>query len=136
MLKNNLQIAAIQFDIKWESKLENLKVIEEKISQITEVDIILLPEMFTTGFSMNTKNLAEKMDGPSVKWMKSHAENTNKYLVGSLIIKEKNHFFNRLVVAHPNGEIKYYDKKHLFSFAHEHENYSPGKQELILTIIL
>ena len=130
-----ISITTIQTDLHWENKVANYELFSKAIDQASEKsNLIVLPEMFTTGFSMNTKNLAEKMDGPSVKWMKSHAENTNKYLAGSLIIKEKNHFFNRLVVAYPSGEIKYYDKKHLFSFAHEHENYTPGKQELILTI--
>ncbi len=130
-----LSITTIQADLHWEDKKANFDLFSEAINKASEKSkIILLPEMFTTGFSMNTKNLAEEMDGPTVQWMKSQAKNIDKYIVGSIIIKENNHWFNRLIVASPDQEIKYYDKNHLFSYASEHKNYSPGQKELIITI--
>ena len=130
-----ISITTIQADLRWENKKANYELFSKAIQEASEKSsLIVLPEMFTTGFSMNTENLAEEMDGFSVKWLKEKAKNINKHLAGSLIIKEKNIFFNRLIVAYPNGEIKHYDKKHLFSYANENENYSPGEQELIITI--
>ncbi len=128
-------ITTIQADLHWENKEANYELFAEAIQRASEKSsIIVLPEMFTTGFSMSTENLSEVMDGPSVNWMKAKAEDTEKYLVGSLIIKENNRFFNRLIVASPSGEINYYNKKHLFSYANENQHYSPGNKELILNI--
>ena len=90
--------------------------------------------MFTTGFSMQVKLLAEPMDGTSVNWMIEQAKKNNIHLAGSLIIRETDEFFNRLIVASPEGQIQHYDKKHLFSYADENLNYSPGKQELIIAV--
>tara|TARA_B100001778_G_scaffold155213_1_gene127547 strand:+ start:514 stop:1293 length:780 start_codon:yes stop_codon:yes gene_type:complete len=126
VLKNNLQIAAIQFDIKWESKLENLKVIEEKINQITEVDIILLPEMFTTGFTMQAKKFSEDMDGKTVNRMKLWAKKLNSAIGGSIIISEGSSVFNRFVFVTPDESIFFYDKRHTFTLAGENKYYTKG----------
>jgi predicted amidohydrolase len=83
---------------------------------------------------MRTKHLAETMDGYSVNWMIEQAKKNKINIAGSLVIKESDEFFNRLIVASPEGQIQYYDKKHLFSYADENLNYSPGKQELIIPI--
>ena len=131
----DISITTIQTDLHWENKEVNCELFSKAIQQASEKSsIIILPEMFTTGFSMNTKNMAEEMDGPSVKWMKAKAKNIQKHIVGSLIIKENHNYFNRLIVACPDGVIQHYDKKHLFSYANENQHYSPGDQELILNI--
>jgi predicted amidohydrolase len=128
-------LTTIQSSLSWEDKEVNYQLFSNAFKNISNnSSILILPEMFTTGFSMNTRKLGESMDGPSVNWMRVKAQESNIYVAGSLIIKENNTFFNRLVVASPIGEIKYYDKKHLFSYADEHINYSPGKRELIITI--
>ena len=130
-----ISITTIQADLHWENKEANYKLFSKAIQQASaKSSLIVLPEMFTTGFSMSTEIQAEEMDGPSVNWMKVKAKDIEKYLVGSLIIKENNHFFNRLIVAYPNGEIQHYDKKHLFTYANENQHYSPGNQELILNM--
>ena len=88
MLNNNLQIAAIQFDIKWESKQENLKIIEKNLEKISNTDIVLLPEMFTTGFTMQAKKFSENMKGETIQWMKLWSKKLDSAIGGSIIISE------------------------------------------------
>ena len=126
MLKNNLQIAAIQFDIKWESKHENLDIIEKQLDKISETDIILLPEMFTTGFTMQAKKFSENMDGKTVNWMKSWAKKLNSAIGGSIIISEASKVYNRFVFVTPKEEILFYDKRHTFTLANENKYYTKG----------
>ena len=131
----DFSITTVQSDLYWEDKKANFKLFDEAIQKTSEKSrLIILPEMFTTGFSMNTKDLAEEMNGHSIHWMIKQSEITKKHIVGSLIIKDNGCFFNRLVVASPNGEISFYDKKHLFSYANEDKNYTPGNKELIVSI--
>ena len=128
-------ITTIQADKFWENKLANHALFTKAIQNASDTsNLLILPEMYTTGFSMRTKHLAETMDGYSVNWMIEQAKKNKINIAGSLIIKESDEFFNRLIVASPKGQIQYYDKKHLFSYADEHLNYSPGKQELIINI--
>lgn len=128
-------ITTIQADIFWENKEANHAMFAKAIRNASDTSsLLILPEMYTTGFSMQTKHLAETMDGSSVNWMIEQAKKNKINIAGSLIIKESDKFFNRLIVASPEGETQYYDKKHLFSYADEHLNYSPGKQELIVSI--
>ena len=101
--------------------------------EIQQVDLIIFPEMFTTGFSMNQKKIAEKPDGETVFWMQQHAKTLNTCIIGSIAVNENNHFYNRLYVIKPN-EIKYCDKRYLFSMALEDENYSKGNKNLIFEI--
>lgn len=133
--KNDLRISMIQSDIYWENIEANLSTFEEKIWQIKgETDLIVLPEMFTTGFSMNVKSLAEPMNSKTLRWMKQQAAQTKAAVVGSYIIREKNAFFNRLFCVHPNGTFQYYDKRHLFGLAGENQDYSSGNVRIILDI--
>ena len=99
-----------------------------------ESKIVILPEMFSTAFSMSPEALAETMDGNSVKWMLNEAKASNKLIVGSLIIKDNNSYYNRLIVAQPNGKLQHYNKRHLFRYANEHLNYEGGKDQLIVDI--
>ena len=134
-ISNNLTVTLIQSDIKWEDKLKNLENFQEKISSIQEnTDLIILPEMFSTGFSMIPNNLAETMTGDSVKWMIQMAKLKNANICGSLIIKENDNFYNRLIVVSPNGDITHYDKKHLFTYSGEDKHYTPGDKRVIVDI--
>lgn len=128
----NLKITIIQPDIIWENPQANLDKYSQWIENIEESDIIILPEMFTTGFSMKPESLKESMEGSSVQWMKNIAADKNAAVVGSLIIEENNQIFNRALWVFPDGKIQTYDKRHLFSMGQEHLHYSPGKEKEII----
>lgn len=128
-----LSVTIIQSDLHWQNIDKNLAMFSQKIDEVTAAtDVILLPEMFTTGFSMESEKLAETMDGKGVNWMRQTANTTNAAIVGSLIIKENNHYYNRLIWANPTGEIYHYDKRHLFRMADEHQHFTAGNQRLII----
>jgi predicted amidohydrolase len=129
---NTLKVSLLQVSLVWENPLENRKKFTRIINAIpTDSDLIVLPEMFTTGFSMKPELLAEKMEGPSVNWMKETAKDQNAVITGSLIIAEKGSFFNRLIWMRPDGTYSWYDKRHLFSLAGEQNHYTAGKEKLI-----
>ncbi len=127
-----LNITLIQPDIIWEKPLENLAKYSKMLSTVQSTDVIVLPEMFTTGFSMAPEKLCENMNGPSVLWMKKRAREKNASVVGSLIINENENIYNRAVWVFPDGNIQFYDKRHLFSMGEEHLHYSPGNKKLIV----
>ena len=121
--------------ITTENKASNLAMFEKKIRSIQEnTEIVVLPEMFSTGFSMNPQSLAETMDGESVKWMKKVAADNNIILTGSVIIEEGGHFFNRLIWMLPNGQHGHYDKRHRFAYAGEDDKYTAGTKRLIASV--
>jgi omega-amidase len=127
-----MNITLIQSNLFWENIDNNLKMFEEKIIGIKNTDLIILPEMFSTGFSMNVEFLAEPMEGKTVKWMLKMANKMNCVIAGSIIIKEENLNYNRFIWADPNGSIQYYDKKHLFTMANEDQSFSPGNKKIII----
>jgi predicted amidohydrolase len=128
----NLSVTTIQTNLHWENADANRAMLEEKISSIPlPTDVIILPEMFSTGFSMNAEALAEPMNFHTFKWMKNMAAKTKALVIGSLIIKENEKYFNRLIWMEPDGDFKTYDKRHLFRMAHEEKVYSPGEQRLV-----
>lgn len=128
-----MRVALIQTDLIWEDAAQNRKNIEAKIHTIaSDIDLIVLPEMFSTGFSMHPQMLAESMAGESIQWLQYLAKAKNAAITGSLIINENNKFYNRLVFVFPSGEIQYYDKRHLFSLAGEDELYSAGAKKLLI----
>jgi predicted amidohydrolase len=127
-----ISVSIIQSDIIWEDRLSNLENYQNKINQIESTDLIVLPEMFTTGFSMNPKDISETMSGETIQWMKTNASKMNSVICGSIIIEEEDKYFNRFIWVNPDGSIHHYDKKHLFSFAGENENYTPGSKKLII----
>jgi omega-amidase len=132
---SSLTITIIQTDLHWENKAANLAMFSEKINGIKEkTEIIILPEMFSTGFSMQSKTLAETMDGETVAWMKKTATEKKAIITGSIIAQENGKYFNRLIWILPNGEFGYYDKRHLFAFAEEDKFYSPGDKRLIASV--
>ena len=127
-----LNIAIVQSDLVWENSENNRKNFDKKIKEIpAEIDLIIIPEMFTTGFTMNTKKVAETMDGITIAWMLQKAKEKDALVMGSIIIKENNKFYNRLIVTFPSGKLKYYDKRHLFSFAGEDKLFTAGNKKLI-----
>jgi len=129
----NLNVSIIQSELHWENVHQNLEMFAQKIDEISKpTDIIVLPEMFNTGFSMDSERLAETMDGVSVNWMKNQAKKTGAAIAGSLIIREGENYFNRLIWTVPNGEIQTYDKRHLFRMAEEHNHFSVGEKRLIV----
>jgi len=136
---STLTITIVQTQLSWENKPENLRAFSEKINGIgTKTEIVILPEMFSTGFSMNPEAFAETMDGITIEWMKKTASQKKIILTGSIIIKEDKEsitqYFNRLVWMLPNGEHGYYDKRHLFAYAGEDEKYSAGNKRLIASV--
>lgn len=129
----NLNTAIIQADLAWENIEKNLNLFSEKIDLIKEdVDLIVLPEMFSTGFSMNAENLAEPPQGPAFKWMQEIARKRNVAVTGSLIVKENNNYYNRLYFVFPDTTFKTYDKRHTFTLAREDQTYTAGNERLII----
>jgi omega-amidase len=127
-----LKIVAIQTDLFWEDKTANLANLEEKLASInTSPDLIILPEMFNTGFSMDTKQLAEPMNFTTFKWMKQMAAKHEAVIIGSYIVNENGQNYNRLIWIEPNGDFDTYDKRHLFRMGGENEHYSAGKKRII-----
>lgn len=130
-----LTITTIQSNLLWEEKSANLYMLEQKISDITEkTEIMILPEMFSTGFSMQPERLAETMDGETMQWMKKVSRENGIILTGSIIIEEEDRYFNRLIWMLPNGQYGQYDKRHLFAYAEEDKHYSPGSKRLIASV--
>ncbi len=130
-----ITISIIQTNLHWENKAANLRMLEDKIKNREEpTEIVVLPEMFTTGFSMNPTAFAETMDGETVGWMKRIAAEEKIIMTGSVIIKEEDKYFNRLIWMLPNGQYGHYDKRHLFGFAKEDEHYNAGTKRLIAQV--
>ncbi len=131
-MQNNLHISCIQTELFWEDVEQNLKHFEILFNQLSKsTELVILPEMFTTGFSMKTEKLAEKMDGRSFAWLQEQASKINKIIIGSIIIKDQGAYFNRLFVIFTDGNYEYYDKRHLFRMGNEHKHYSAGNKRLV-----
>jgi predicted amidohydrolase len=139
-LNEKLKITIIQSKLHWENAEANRAMFSGKIQNIEgETDLIILPEMFTTGFSMNAEKLAEPNDGETLQWMIQEAQKNNCAIMGSVIISDppaseagENNYYNRLFFVFPDGNFKKYDKKHTFTLAKENETYSAGTERLIV----
>jgi omega-amidase len=131
---STLSVTLIQTNLHWEDVSKNLAMLGDKIRSIEKTEIVVLPEMFSTGFSMKPETMAETMDGPTVSWMKNIAQEKKIIITGSIIIEEEGNYFNRLIWMLPNGQYGYYDKRHLFAYAGEHEHYTPGSRRLIAQV--
>ncbi|HJR99918.1 MAG TPA: amidohydrolase [Flavobacterium sp.] len=128
-----MKIALIQSSLVWENPKSNRVYFEQKINGINEsVNLIVLPEMFSTGFTMNPSVVAETMQGETVLWVQSLAKAKKTAITGSLVIEESGNFYNRMLFVFPSGEIQHYDKKHLFTLAGEDKVYTAGNQKLIV----
>ena len=127
---SSLTVSLIQTDLHWEDKQANLEMFAQKIAAIKDnTMLILLPEMFSTGFSLQPQRLAETMEGTTVEWMKKNAAAKKAIIAGSLIIEDSGNYYNRLIWTLPNGQLGYYDKRHRFAFAGEDEQYTAGTKE-------
>ncbi len=132
----DLKVTLIQTALHWENADANRTLFDRHLSGIApcSTDLILLPEMFNTGFTMNAASNAEEMDGPTVTWMRRKAAEKKCVIAGSLIIKEKGNYFNRLVWMLPDGNPGIYDKRHLFRMANEHHTYTAGNSRLVVNL--
>ncbi len=132
-MKNELKVAGIQADLAWENPKENITFFEEKINTLNkDIDLIVLPEMFTSGFTMQPENVAEPMNGFSVSWMQKMAQKHQIAICGSLVITENDKFYNRFVFVHPNKELETYNKRHSFTLAGENNVYTSGVERIII----
>ncbi len=132
-MQEEVKVALVQTDLVWENPEQNRINLENKIKSISEsVDIVMLPEMFTSGFTMKPKKVAESMDGATVLWMQNLASSSGVAITGSIVIKGNNNHYNRLLFVEPNGKIWHYDKRHLFTLAGEDKVYASGKSKVII----
>lgn len=128
----DLKITTLQTTLHWEDPVKNIELLSEQLQQVKDTDIIILPEMFTTGFTMKPELLAEEPGGTGFQWMQKTAALKNAVVVGSISVKEQGHYYNRLYWVRPDGSFLAYDKRHLFSMGKEHEHYTSGNQKLII----
>ena len=132
---STLTITTIQTILHWEDKEANLLMLEKKINALGgETEIVVLPEMFNTGFSMNPEKLAETMEGDTVAWMKRVSAENKIILTGSIIIQDNDLYYNRLIWMMPHGEYGYYDKRHRFAYAGEDKHFAAGEKRLIASV--
>lgn len=132
-MNTSLNIALIQSHIAWENPIQNRAVFEQKIRSISkDVELIILPEMFTTGFTMNAKHLGETMDGVTVSWLQKLAREQNCAIAGSVIIQDSGYYYNRFLFVAPDSTVQKYDKHQLFTLAREEEVFTAGLEEVII----
>lgn len=133
MQQDILHIALFQIDLAWEDPSANLIKIDQLLQGVSKnTDIVFLPEMFSTGFSMKATELAEPMDGKTMQWMKKRSGEYNIALCGSLILEENGYYFNRFVFVEPGGKVHHYDKRHLFMMGDEEKYFQKGERRLIV----
>jgi omega-amidase len=131
----NLRITIIQTSLHWQDADANRQMFSEKLAATQPAtDLIVLPEMFTTGFSMEAERLAEETDGPTLDWMRQEAARYKAALTGSVMVKEDGKYYNRLYWVRPDGTYEQYDKRHLFRMAKEHHTYTAGKEKLFIEL--
>ena len=127
----NLSVALVQTSLVWQDRQGNYEHFEALLEQARGADLVILPEMFTTGFSMDSERLAEPENGPTYAWLKAQAKRIDAVVTGSVIIQAADGSHrNRLLWARPDGEILHYDKRHLFRMAGEHKHYTPGERQV------
>lgn len=129
---SQLHFTMVQASLVWEDAKANHAHFDQLLSDIEQTDVIVLPEMFSTGFSMNPESLAENESGVSVSWMQELAKRSNAAVTGSLIIREDSKYYNRLFWVLPSGDFTTYDKRHLFSLAGEEKHYAAGNERVLI----
>ena len=132
IMEKQLQVSYIQYDITWETPEKNKAYIDTLILDNIKTDLLILPEMFTTGFSMNPAAMAETMNGETVLWMQHLARKIDALVLGSIIIIDEGNYYNRLLACFPDGRLRYYNKKHLFGKDFEQKEYTAGQKLLII----
>ncbi|WP_422106967.1 amidohydrolase [Winogradskyella sp.] len=130
-MSKTLTVAIIQTELIWENPEANRKNIEQKVHTIKGADLIVLPEMFTSGFTMNATSVAETMNGETIHWLKQLAKEKQMAITGSLVVTENKHYYNRLVFVEPSGQVTSYDKRHTFTLAGEHKVYKAGEKKVV-----
>ncbi|WP_299984447.1 amidohydrolase [uncultured Pontibacter sp.] len=131
----DLRVTIIQTSLHWQDAAANRAMFSEKLAAVAPAtDLIVLPEMFTTGFSMDAAGLAEDAEGPTLQWMKEEAARYNAVITGSVIVQEGEQYFNRLYWVRPDGTYQHYNKRHLFRMAKEHHTYTPGQEKLLVEL--
>jgi len=132
-MQEKLKVVMIQTHLHWENAVANRSHFEALIAKVPKkTNLIVLPEMFTTGFSMNASNLAEAMQGNTINWMRQIAQDKKAAICGSIIIEENNHYFNRFLFVKPDGSLTFYDKRHTFNMAGEGEVFECGKEQVVV----
>lgn len=132
---HDLRITLVQTDLVWEDAAVNRNLIGKLLAPLRgHTDLIILPEMFTTGFTLAGERLAETMSGPTVQWLNGLAAELTSSICGSIIIREHSQLFNRFLCALPSGEMRWYDKRHLFRYANENSVYTAGKEKLVIDL--
>lgn len=129
-----MKATIIQTHLHWENREKNIAHFDGLINTINETNLIVLPEMFTTGFTMDPAKNAEPWDGETLQWLKEKAKQKNAVVTGSVAVEENGKYFNRLFWAQPNGDVKTYDKRHLFRMAKEDQHYTAGNKKMITQI--
>ncbi|MBP6977102.1 MAG: nitrilase family protein [Bacteroidales bacterium] len=130
----DITLTLVQADLAWEDRQANLRKFTEKLKQVpSSVDVIVLPEMFTTGFVVEPESLAEPMDGPSMQWLTEQSSLHQAVITGSIIIREDGHYLNRMIWMKPDGTWECYDKHHLFTFGGEHLRFTGGNLAPVFT---
>ena len=131
----NLTVTLIQPDLAWEDKKQNLEKFETHFRELKgKQDLLVLPEMFSTGFVVDPKLIAETVTGPTMVWLSEQSSILGCVIMGSLVIEEDNHYYNRLVWMEPDGKYSTYDKRHLFRFGNEHLTFSSGEKKLVVNL--
>lgn len=130
-----MRVSLIQSKLYWEDVSKNLDHFDGLLQNLPDTDLIVLPEMFTSGFTMHPERVAQTMAGDAINWMKKQAINHKAAICGSLVVVENNHYYNRLVFITPNEEIYFYNKRHLFTLANEHNHYQAGKEKVIVNYL-
>jgi predicted amidohydrolase len=131
----NLKVTLVQSELNWHDKASNFMLFDHLLeSNISETDLIVLPEMFTTGFTMKAEDYAETMDGDTVSWLKDQAKRFDSCITGSAIIEEDGSYYNRLLWVTPDGNAQHYDKRHRFSLAGEQNHYSAGSDRKVFEL--
>jgi omega-amidase len=131
----DLNVTLVQTPLHWQDPAANRRMLTEKFNRLSApTDLIVLPEMFTTGFTMAAPELAETMTGPTLSWLAKQAQKHQAVIAGSLIVAENNQYYNRLVWMRPDGSYEFYDKRHLFRLAGEHHTYASGQERLIVEL--
>ncbi|WP_347157324.1 amidohydrolase [Pontibacter chitinilyticus] len=131
----DLRVTIVQTALHWQDAEANRRMFSAKLAAAAPAtDLLVLPEMFTTGFSMNAPELAEEAEGATLAWMQQQAQQHQAVVTGSVIVQENGHYYNRLLWVRPDGSYEKYDKRHLFRMAREHHTYAPGRERLVVEL--
>lgn len=131
-MQDSLNVTIIQTHLAWENPIENRSHFDTLLTSLKDAHLVVLPEMFTTGFTMNAEQASEISEGETLAWLQQWAKRINAAITGSVAVNENGNYYNRLYFVYPDGSFKTYDKKHLFTLANEHHTYNAGKERLIV----